>query len=75
MCVREREREREINIRQIRLVRLYLFTYLSAQVGYDTKSIFKRSLRGFPFLRPVKGPSPPYDLPIPGERIIGFILF
>ena len=46
--------------------------------GYDTRSIFKRSLAGlnseFSFSK-AEEPSLPYYLPIAGGRIIGFILF
>ena len=56
----------------------------SARAGYDTRSIFKRSLTGlnseFSFseascLTKAEEPSPPYYLPIAGGRIIGFIPF
>ena len=61
-----------------------IFTNPSAQVGYDTRSIFKRSLTGlnseFSFsstscLTKAEEPSLPYYLPIAGGRIIGFIPF
>ena len=56
----------------------------SARAGYDTRSIFKRSLTGlnseFSFsstscLTKAEEPSLPYYLPIAGGRIIGFIPF
>ena len=61
-----------------------LFTNPSTQAGYDTRSIFKRSLTGlnseFSFsytncLPKAEEPSLPYYLPIAGGRIIGFIPF
>ena len=61
---------------------LILFTNSSIRAGYDTKSIFKRSLTGlnsqFSFsktscLSKAKQRSLPYYLPIAGGRIIGFI--
>ena len=61
-----------------------LFTNPSARAGYDTRSIFKRSLTGmnseFSFsltscLTKAEEPSLSYYLPIAGERIIGFIPF
>ena len=64
-----------------------LYWYLpnpSARAGYDTRSIFKRSLTGlnseFSFsytscLTKAKEPNPSYYLPIAGGRIIGFIPF
>ena len=61
-----------------------IFTNPSARAGYDTRSIFKRSLTGlyseFSFSKtscPTKAeePSLPYYLPIVGGRIIGFIPF
>ena len=61
-----------------------LFTNPSAWAGYDTTSIFKRSLTGlnseFSFsktsrLTKAEEPSLPYYLPIAGGRIIGFIHF
>ena len=63
---------------------IYVFTNLSVQAGYDTRSIFKRSLTGlnleFCFsltscLNKAEEPSLPYYLPIAGGRIIGFIPF
>ena len=64
---------------------LIILTNPSARAGYDTKSIFKRSLTGlnsefFPSLRLVAStkaeePSLPYYLLIDGGRIIGFIPF
>ena len=59
-----------------------IFTNTSARAGYDTRSIFKRSLTSlnseFSFskiscLIKAEEPSLPYYLPIAGERIIGFI--
>ena len=61
-----------------------LFTNPSARAGYDTRSIFKRSLTGlnseFSFsytscLTKAEEPSLSYYLPISGGRIIGFIPF
>ncbi len=57
-----------------------IFTNPSARAGYDTRSIFKRSLTEFSFslascLTKTEEPSLPYYLPIAGGRIIGFILF
>ena len=61
-----------------------LFTKPSARAGYDTRSIFKRSLTGlnseFSFsytscLTKAEENSLPYYLPIAGGRIIGFIPF
>ena len=61
-----------------------IFTNPSARVGYDRRSIFKRSLTGlnseFSFsetscLTKAVEPSLPYYLPIAGGRIIGFIPF
>ena len=63
---------------------IILFTNPSAQAGYDTRSIFKRSLTGlnseFSFsktscLTKAEEPSLSYYLPIAGRRIIGFIPF
>ena len=63
---------------------LIIFTNPSARVGYDPRSIFKRSLIGlnseFSFSYtscPTKAvePSLPYYLPIAGGRIIGIIPF
>ena len=63
---------------------LTIFTNPSARAGYDTRSIFKRSLTGlkseFSFsytscLTKAEEPSLPNYLPIAGERIIGFIPF
>ena len=62
----------------------YIFTDPSTRAGYDTRSIFKRSLTGlnseFSFsdtscLTKVEQHSLPYYLPIAGGRIIGFIPF
>ena len=56
----------------------------STRAGYDTRSIFKRSLTGlnseYSFsstscLTKAEEPSLPYYLPIAGGRIIGFIPF
>ena len=61
-----------------------IFTNASARAGYDTRSIFKRSLSGlnseFSFsltscLTKAEEPSLSYYLPIAGGRIIGFIPF
>ena len=61
-----------------------IFTNPSARAGYDTRSIFKRSLTGlnseFSFsltscLTRAEEPSLPDYLPIAGGRIIGFIPF
>ena len=61
-----------------------LFTNPSARAGYDTRSIFKRSLTGlnseFSFsltscLTKAEEPSLCYYLPIAGGRIAGFIPF
>ena len=68
-------------------IQLFAHSYLpnpSARAGYDTRSIFKRSLTGlnseFSFsytscLTKTEEPSLPYYLPIAGGRIIGFISF
>ena len=57
---------------------IYVFTNSSAQAGYDTRSIFKRSLTvwnlEFSFTK-AEEPSLSYYLPIDGGRIIGFIPF
>ena len=61
---------------------MVIFTNPSARAGYDTRSIFKRSLTGlksdFSFyytscLTKAEEPSLSYYLPIAGGRIIGFI--
>ena len=61
-----------------------IFTNPSARVGYDTRSIFKRSLTGLnsefsfslnSYLTKAEESSLPYYLPIAGGRIIGFIPF
>ena len=61
-----------------------IFTNPSARAGYDTRSIFKRSLTGlnseFSFsstscLTKAEEPRLSYYLPIAGGRIIGFIHF
>ena len=63
---------------------LTIFTNPSSRVGYDTRSVFKRSLTGlnseFSFsqtscLTKAEEHSLPYYLPIAGGRITGFILF
>ena len=85
---RESERETESIIaaqnNAIRTNYVILFTNPSARAGYDTRSIFKRSLAGlnseFSFsktscLTKAEEPSPSYYLPIAGGRIIGFIPF
>ena len=68
----------------MRVCACYIFTNPSAQAGYDTRSIFKRSLTGlnseFSFsktscLAKAEEPSLPYYLPIARGRIIGFIPF
>ena len=61
-----------------------IFTNPSARAGYDTRSIFKRSLTGFnsefsfsktSCLTKAEKPSLSYYLPIAGGRIIGFHTF
>ena len=61
---------------------LILFTNPSARAGYDTRSIFKRSLTGLnsefsfskiSYLTKAEEPSLSYYLPIAGGRITGFI--
>ena len=63
---------------------VYIFTNPSARAGYDSRSIFKRSLTSLnsefsfsstSFLTKAEEPSLPYYLPIAGGRIIGFIPF
>ena len=63
---------------------LILFTNPSARAGYDTRSIFKRSLTGLnsefsfsktSYLTKTEEPNLSYYLPIAGGRIIGFIPF
>ena len=59
---------------------LIIFTNPSARAGYDTRSIFKRSLSGlnsefFLLLTKAEEISQPYYLPIAGGGIIGFIPF
>ena len=63
---------------------IIIFTNASARAGYDTRSIFKRSLTGlnseFSFsktscLTKTEEPSLSYYSPIAGGRIIGFIPF
>ena len=60
---------------------IFIFTNPSARAGYDTRSIFKRSLTGLnselsfsstSYLTKAEKPSLPYYLPIAGGRIIGF---
>ena len=67
-----------------RLKTYIIFTNPSAQAGYDTRSIFKRSLAGLnsefsfsetSYLTKAEELSLPYYLPIAGGRIIGFIPF
>ena len=74
----------EEKISKILLLDAIIFTNPSARAGYDTRSIFKRSLTGlnseFSFsqtscLTKAEEPSLPYYLPIAGGRIIGFISF
>ena len=64
--------------------KILIFTNPSARAGYDTRSIFKRSLTGLnsefsfsytSYLTKAEKPSLPYYLPIAGGRIIGFIPF
>ena len=59
-----------------------IFTNPSARAGYDTRSVFKRSLTGLnsecsfsqtTCLTKAEEPSLPYYFPIAGRRIIGFI--
>ena len=66
------------------IISLFIFTNPSARAGYNTRSIFKRSLTGlnseFSFsytscLTKAEEPSLSYYLPIAGERISGFIPF
>ena len=66
------------------LLVLIIFTNPSARAGYDTRSIFKRSLTGliseFSFsytscLTKAEEPNLSYYLPIAGGRIVGFIPF
>ena len=73
-----------MRIELIRVGLLVLFTNPSARAGYDTRSIFKRSLTGlnseFSFswtsrLTKAEEPSLSYYLPIAGGRTIGFIPF
>ena len=61
-----------------------IFTNPSARAGYDTRSIFKRSLTGLnseyslfltSCLIKAEKPSLPYYLPIAGRRDIGYIPF
>ena len=63
---------------------MILFTNPSTRAGYDTRSIFKRSLTGlnseFSFsytscLTKAEEPCLSYYLPVAGGRIIGFIPF
>ena len=63
---------------------IYIYTNPSARAGYDTRSVFKRSLTGlnseFSFswtscLTKAEEPNLLYYLPIAGGRIIGFIHF
>ena len=67
-----------------RVVIIIIFTNLSARAGYDTRPIFKRSLKGlnseFSFsytscLTKAEESSLPYYLPIARWRIIGFVPF
>ena len=68
----------------LKILILIIFTNPSARAGYDTRSIFNRSLTGlnseFSFsktscLTKAEEPTLPYYLPIAGGRIIGFIHF
>ena len=68
----------------IYIIYIYIFTNPSAWAGYDSRSIFKRSLTGlnseFSFsstscFTKAEKPSLPYYLSIVGGRIIGFISF
>ena len=63
---------------------IYIYTNPSARAGYDTRSIFKRSLTGFnsefsfsltSCLTKAEETSLPYYLPITGGRLIGFLPF
>ena len=62
---------------------MILFTNPSARAGYDTRSVFKRSLTGFNSefsfkiicLTKAEEPSLSYYLPIAEGRIIGFNTF
>ena len=56
------------------LICVILFTNPSARAGYDTRSIFKRSLTGMNSEFSFSEPSLSY-LPIAGGRIIGLIPF
>ena len=69
---------------KVMIVLMILYTNPSARAGYDTRSIFKRSLTGlnseFSFsltscLTKAEEHSLSYYLPIAGGRIIGFIPF
>ena len=66
------------------LNRLIIFSNPFTRTGYDTRSIFKRSLTGFnsefsfsktSCLTKAEEPSLSYYLPIAGGKIIGFIPF
>ena len=70
------------NVRQSK--QIIIFINPSDRAGYDTRSIFKRSLTGlnseFSFsktscLTKAEEPSLPYHFPIDGGRMIGFIPF
>ena len=72
-----------VNVRPVFTTKI-LFTNPSARAGYDTRSVFKRSLTGlnseFSFsktscLTKAEEASLSYYLPIAGGRIIGFIPF
>ena len=66
------------------IIIIIIFTNPSARAGYDTRSIFKRSLTGLnsefsfswtSFLTKAEELSLPYYLPIAGRGVIGFIPF
>ena len=75
---------RHIGLNELTKIEIILFTNPSARAGYDTRSIFKRSLTGFnsefsfsltSCLTKAEEPSLSYYLPIAGGRIIEFIPF
>ena len=72
------------NLSFIKMILLNIFTNPSSQVGYDSRSMFKRSLTGFnsefsfsltSCFTKAEEPSLSFYLPIAGGRIIGFIAF